>query len=204
MPLRVPLVRHPDSASSIESIEVELVRTRQRTLTLRFLAHGPMRTLKLSRWRGGKGERRDELWRTTCFEMFLRAQGEPEYYALAFAPSKDWSAYRFTNYREGMAPARVAVSDTWWEQMYPPEHGVSHSWTEHQDYGRTHGWQSAHVDLGQALDLPIDRPWQLGFSAVIEERNGRKSWWALAHPPGAPDFHHEACFALELPAARPA
>jgi hypothetical protein len=36
---------------------------------------------------------------------------------------------------------------------------------------------------------------------VIEERNGRKSYWALAHPPGEPDFHHPACFALELPPA---
>lgn len=204
MSLRASLVRHPDSASSIESIEVELVRTRPRKLALRFLAHGPMRTLKLSRWRGGKGERRDALWHTTCFEMFLRAQGESEYYAFAFAPSRDWNAYRFARYREDPAPARVVVSENWWEQMYPQELGVSHSWAEHQEYGRTHGWQSAHVDLSQTLDLPIDRPWQLGLSAVIEERNGRKSWWALAHPPGPPDFHHEACFALELPAARSA
>ena len=28
------------------------------------------------------------------------------------------------------------------------------------------------------------------------------SYWALAHPPGKPDFHHPDCFALELPAAR--
>jgi hypothetical protein len=36
---------------------------------------------------------------------------------------------------------------------------------------------------------------------VIEETNGRKSYWALAHPPGKPDFHHSDCFALGLPAA---
>jgi hypothetical protein len=35
---------------------------------------------------------------------------------------------------------------------------------------------------------------------VIEETNGRLSYWALAHPPGKPDFHHSDCFALELPA----
>lgn len=202
MSLHATLVRHPDSASSLESIEVEFERARPRKLRVRFLAHGPMRTLQLSRWRGGGGERRDALWRTTSFEMFVRAEGEQDYYAFVFAPSRDWNAYRFTGYREGMKPARVAVSENWWEQMHPPEPGVSQSWAEHQEYGRTHGWQSAHVDLGRALDLPTDRPWLLGFAATIEERNGRKSWWALAHPPGAPDFHHETCFALELPAAK--
>ena len=43
--------------------------------------------------------------------------------------------------------------------------------------------------------------WRVGFSAVIEERDGTMSYWALAHPPGKPDFHHRDCFALELPAA---
>ena len=42
----------------------------------------------------------------------------------------------------------------------------------------------------------------MGLCAVIEEKDGTKSYWALAHPPGdKPDFHDPACFALELPAA---
>ena len=39
---------------------------------------------------------------------------------------------------------------------------------------------------------------RIGLSAVIEEANGRISYWALAHPPGKPDFHHADCFALEF------
>ena len=42
------------------------------------------------------------------------------------------------------------------------------------------------------------RRWRLGLAAVIEETSGRKSYWALAHPPGKPDFHHSDCFALEF------
>jgi hypothetical protein len=48
-------------------------------------------------------------------------------------------------------------------------------------------------------ELPADAIWHVGLSAVIEETNGRKSYWALCHPPGKPDFHHPDCFALELP-----
>ena len=47
--------------------------------------------------------------------------------------------------------------------------------------------------------LPWDRTGELGISAVIEEQDGRLSYWALAHPPGKPDFHHRDCFALRLP-----
>jgi hypothetical protein len=38
---------------------------------------------------------------------------------------------------------------------------------------------------------------------VIEEQGGGKSHWAIAHPPGQPDFHHRDCFAAELAAAAP-
>ena len=46
--------------------------------------------------------------------------------------------------------------------------------------------------------------WRLGLSAVIEEKDGGTSWWALAHPPGKPDFHHDDCFAARLAAIGPA
>jgi hypothetical protein len=40
--------------------------------------------------------------------------------------------------------------------------------------------------------------WRLGLSAIIEEASGRRSYWALAHPPGKPDFHHPDSFALRV------
>lgn len=58
---------------------------------------------------------------------------------------------------------------------------------------------SATLDLDR-LGLPADAPWRLGLSAVIEETSGAKSYWALAHAPGKPDFHHPDAFALDLPA----
>ena len=41
-------------------------------------------------------------------------------------------------------------------------------------------------------------PLALSFTAVIEDTDGRLSYWALAHAPGKPDFHHAHAFALEL------
>jgi hypothetical protein len=39
----------------------------------------------------------------------------------------------------------------------------------------------------------------LNVTAVIEEMNGQKSYWALAHPAAKPDFHNANGFVLELP-----
>jgi len=56
---------------------------------------------------------------------------------------------------------------------------------------------TAWLDVSRLLP---EHPEKLGLSAVIEEIDGTKSYWALAHPPGKPDFHHPDCFALTLPA----
>ena len=40
-----------------------------------------------------------------------------------------------------------------------------------------------------------------GLSAVIEEEGGHKSYWALAHAAGEPDFHQPESFALVVAGA---
>ena len=122
--------------------------------------------------------RTDGLWKTTCFELFVRPRNDGAYFEFNFSPSTRWAAYRFDGYREGMAELPLAAP-----LIEPIEDGIR-----------------VQVDLGS---LP-DGSWRIALSAVIEEQDGTKSYWALAHPPGKPDFHHEACFALELPAARQA
>ena len=57
------------------------------------------------------------------------------------------------------------------------------------------------VEVEQPLsDLP-DEPFDLGLTAVIEEVDGTKSYWALAHAPGPPDFHNRDCWIATVPAA---
>jgi hypothetical protein len=59
----------------------------------------------------------------------------------------------------------------------------------------------AALELDRLSTSPSDAVWRLGLSAVIEETNGNRSYWALVHPPGKADFHHSDCFAHELTAA---
>jgi hypothetical protein len=118
--------------------------------------------------------RRDELWRATCFEAFLKGEGDA-YREWNFAPSGDWAAYDFTLCRDGMSVAEVAApyvrtedNMTWWA-------------------------------LGATFATQAGQPWQLGLSAVLEEKDGTKSYWALAHcNPDKPDFHLPDCFTAKL------
>ena len=125
--------------------------------------------------------RADGLWKSTCFEVFLRSASSEIYFEFNFSPSFAWAAYGFDRYREGMHPLPLHLD---------PEIAISPPDTKEWYF------QSAEFDVPE---LPAGSA-MVSLTAVIEERDGTKSYWALNHPPdGPPDFHHPACFTLELP-----
>jgi len=177
------LVRHPLSpASAIEGIHVTVTCLPGARLTLQYRLSGDISALVLPAL--APPERADDLWKTTCFEAFLKRPDGDQYSEFNFSPSTRWAVYVFDDYRAGMRPlASVVVSRT---DMRIDTGGF---------------------DLGIVVDLSGTRmPWQesdllIGLSAVIETRDGARSYWALAHPPGEPDFHHGDCFAGVLRAS---
>ena len=140
----------------------------------------PRDAVKLAEW--NHTGRADGLWRTTCFELFLRPQGGQSYHEYNFAPSGQWAAYSFDDYREGMRD--LALRE---------ELELGHSWLG----------QSWWLDVEPILPDWSKAPFDVGLSAVIEEIDSTKSYWALRHPPGKPDFHHPDSFALTLEAPPP-
>ncbi len=122
--------------------------------------------------------RRDALWQTTCFEMFVQPGGSAAYAEFNFSPSEAWAAYDFTSWREGMN--KRALSH---DPVITPRGGSS----------------LLLMDVAIPLaDLPAS-PAALSLTCVIEEEGGRKSYWAMAHGnPDKPDFHDPACFAATL------
>lgn len=119
--------------------------------------------------------RADALWRTTCFEAFADL-GDGGYAEFNASPSKEWAAYRFDGYREGMHNLDGSV-----EVFNVEQDGQSltiSAWLNWSDWPRVN---------------------RVGVSAVIEESDGTISYWALAHPSDKPDFHHPDSFVLEFP-----
>jgi hypothetical protein len=108
--------------------------------------------------------------------------GKPEYYEFNFAPSGEWAVYSFRRYRDG-EPVR-------------DEEVVSRITT-------LGGGDRLDVEVSSACGARkrCSEALQLALSAVIEEKNGILSYWALKHPPGKPDFHHPEAFAMEMDTA---
>lgn len=169
---------HPETPpSKVRSIGVEAEWQDPARLWLRYFVDGPVDDLELPD--PAASERADDLWRTTCFELFLCKPGESAYCEFNFSPSSRWAAYGFTGERQGMAPLELPKT---------PEIGLDAS--------------AEHLALEATVELPSGLAGQAlsaALAAVIEEIDGPKSYWALAHPPGEPDFHHPDCFTLELP-----
>lgn len=123
-------------------------------------------------------ERKDGLWKTTCFELFL-GQAGTTYREFNFSPSSRWAAYGFADYRgEG----------------HDADMGVAPVIAVHREGDEA----ICEVRLPRAI---LEGAVCAGLTAVIEEAGGHKSYWALAHGPGQPDFHKRSCFTLQLAAA---
>lgn len=121
-------------------------------------------------------ERADGLWRTTCFELFLRDAGASEYLEFNFSPSRNWAAYRFDDYRQGMREWPLETPEIY------------------LDMSNTH----VALEVTVSLSGLITAGTRAAISAVIRESSDIKSYWALKHPHSEPDFHHKDCFALQL------
>jgi hypothetical protein len=113
-------------------------------------------------------ERRDNLWQTTCFEIFWQPLGGKGYREFNLSPSGQWAAYDFDSFREGMrdAPVEAIVISC------------------------SHDGAGLVLRASIAADLPT--PAQVALNAVVENSDGAKQYWALAFPPGKPEFHSEA------------
>jgi hypothetical protein len=179
--MRQLLKLHPGSrCAAATRIEVDVERPHPARLLLCYAVTGKIADLRMPP--PAKVERADALWQHTCFEAFVRASSSVEYYEFNFAPSTRWAVYRFGSYRDRMSVA---------EEIAPPRIDVH--------CGNDFFQLEAALELGGTPGLPAGSPWRLGLSAVIEETSERKSYWALAHPPGKADFHHADAFVLELP-----
>jgi len=118
-------------------------------------------------------QRKDNLWKRTCFEVFWQPVGAAEYIEFNLSPSGCWAAYAFDAHREGMRDFAVDAISV----------ACSHSEAD--------GQGALLLKANIAADLPA--PAQVALNAIVEHKDGALQYWALAFAPGQPDFHSEAC-----------
>jgi hypothetical protein len=174
------LLAHPSTPNdAVRSLGVYLRAEEPGVLVFEYSLDADMSRVRVPL--SGAGARADALWKHTCFEAFVAPADAPGYHEFNFSPSLDWAIYRFSTYREGMSPA---------EMVRGPEISVRQG---------AEGLElQSSVRLEHLADLRDARRLRIALAAVIEDENGRLSYWGLRHPPGKPDFHHPNGFALEV------
>jgi hypothetical protein len=175
------LIAHPaHRPEQVTRIEARVDDRDPDWLVIRWTIEGA-RSILVPPFAGRK--RKDGLWQMTCFELFLasREMGGEGYRELNFSPSEAWAAYGFRSYRDGMTELAL-------------DPAPACSWRG----GRS---GMAIFDVSVPTNCLLGHSWHYGISAVIEEKSGAKSYWALHHSnPDKPDFHDPSCFVATLPA----
>lgn len=147
-------------------------------LALRWRLEGELGDLRLPEVAAAP-ERRDGLWEHTCFEAFLGRRGDGAYGEINLSPAGHWNLYRLEGYRSGLHPDPQAVA-------LPSLRFEGPQWLE------------------LALELPASLlpagpgNLELAITAVLEDRAGSCSYWALAHTGSEPDFHRRESFVHSL------
>ena len=124
--------------------------------------------------------RKDELWRTTCFEFFLAIKNKTQYWEFNISPSGDWNVYAMDAYRQ------VGMREETRIKRFPLEIQKEAN--------------SISLEMAINLDPIIERklPIEVGIASVIQTLNGQETYWALVHPGTEADFHLREGFVLEF------
>lgn len=162
------LFRHPDTPpGAIHTVEAELRRVPGGAVAS-FWAVGDVSRLVIPL--PASPQRSDDLWRTTCFELFVGSAGQG-YREFNLSPSGAWAAYAFDSHRSGMNCARASID-------------IETSCNDKS------------LSLVAKIEAEFPNPAQIGLTAVIEERDGIFRYWASGFAPGEPDFHAAATRSL--------
>ena len=105
-------------------------------------------------------QRVNELWRSTCCELFIGEADSNEYIEINICPSGRWNCFRFDSYREGMC-----------EAVWQP-----------RDIRSGPGWLEAN------WPHELDPVCHIGPAAVLADRQNHMDYLALRHG-DRPDFH---------------
>lgn len=117
--------------------------------------------------------RKDKLWQTTCFEMFLRHPNEPSYCEFNFSLEPAWNSYAFDQYR----------------LPQPPKMNVTH-------YLQSVCWNGLEFQA-EITGFSNQTTYDIGLAAVLKEKSGSLHYMALIHKGQKPDFHLSHSFILK-------
>lgn len=175
--VHVTLAAHPANPLRFhQHIDATLTHTPDGSLQIVFAIHGLNIDLRVPTPHAPAPE--NALWKTTCCEIFLGTVGQTAYREFNLSPSGQWASYDFADTRQPTSrPFACPAPAIACERV--------------EDLLKLTATLPKHA-------LPKGETLRIALSVILEAEGGHHAWWALAHPPGKPDFHHHAGFVLSL------
>lgn len=121
-----------------------------------------------------KKERITGLWEKTCFELFIKNEID-QYVEFNFSPSFEWNCFYFDKSGDALkelGKMQAPVSDI----LFSEDHLL------HFSVIKKDLFPDGFFDSVHSLNV--------GITAVIKEKTGALSYWALSHEDSRPNFHH--------------
>lgn len=113
--------------------------------------------------------RKDELWKSTCFEFFIKPVGGESYFEFNINPKLEWNFYSFVSERTGMKQVDQIKDAFMVSQTIQGEIFVT----------------SVFLSLEK---FKIQVPFYIHAASVLETSKGL-SYWSKKHEGEKPDFH---------------
>lgn len=124
--------------------------------------------------------RKHDLWKSTCFELFLAMKDRPPYWEFNMSSSGEWNVYVMDAYRQVNMREETAFTQLPF------------------DFRKTNTEFSLDMSMDLKPILSYNQPLQIGITTIIQTLDENETYWALAHPGQKADFHLRESFIIEL------
>lgn len=166
-----PFILTPFPASDLPEIKItgEIERVEDQ-LSVRYFVNGDVDSIKLPDITEVP-MRKDDLWKMTCFEIFIAPEGQTQYWEFNMSPSGNWNVYRMDAYRQVNMREEVLFTS-----LPFTFHKANHE-------------LRLDISIDLSCILLAEQKINIGVTAIIQTFDGRESYWALTHPGTQADFH---------------
>ncbi|WP_455200022.1 DOMON-like domain-containing protein [Kaarinaea lacus] len=180
---KIPFVLQPFDSRAADRLSITVsgkVILDKNLIQISYQLQGNVNEINLPQ-HSERASRKDKLWESTCFELFITKTGISDYWEYNLSPSKDWAVFRFTDYRENKTD-ELTISNIVIDTRI--------------DNGTL-------FELNSSLPLPdtlAGHRIRVGISAVIQDNSNDIHYYALDHHKQQPDFHDRKSFTISLEA----
>ena len=123
-------------------------------------------------------QRANELWKATCFELFMNNYSSTKYYEINISPSTQWNSYQFTSYKKEMIESHIFSTPTIRSQQQNNGYNLSFE-----------------MDFTESI---FEKKLLINCAVILLDNKGVRYFYSINRRKELPDFHDREYFELLL------